>query len=157
MKVKIKPNFFIIPTMAFIVAATGRFFVDHGRGWYLTVTKLFSTPPVWIMDFISDIVDIISTATIFIIWNQFKRNTRFWVIVIFFAINAFFNSYWHYLIFYQQQLELALVIALLIELTVLLLIFLIWPESKKTAYLLIPYASWAMMILGLNIKILLTT
>jgi translocator protein len=157
MRVKIKPNFFIIPFIAFSVAITGRFFVDHGMQWYSTMRELLVIPPQWIMDFLSDIVDIISTATIFIIWNQFKRNRRFWLIVLLFFINAFFNSYWHYLVFYQQELNFALIVALLIELTVLFLIFLIWPESKKTALLLIPYASWAMMILGLNIIILFET
>ena len=93
------------------------------------------------MSLIWDVVDVISTTAVVIVWNQFERGMRFWLIIALFVVNAFLNVYWSYLFFHQHQVGVALLGALLLELTIFLLIFLMWPVSHKTTYLLIPYAS----------------
>ena len=54
---------------------------------------------------------------------------------------------------HQHQVGIALLGTLLLELTVFLLIFLMWLVSHKTSYLLIPYAGWLMVTIALNILI----
>ncbi len=93
------------------------------------------------MSLIWDVVDVISTTAVVIVWNQFERGMRFWLIIALFVVNVFLNVYRSYLFFHQHQVGVALLGALLLELTIFLLIFLMWPVSHKTTYLLIPYAS----------------
>jgi len=157
MEVQIKMNFFIIPIIALGAAAVGRFFMDHGMAWYTGITATLTIPPAWFMNLIWDVVDVISTTTAVIVWNQFERGLRFWLIIALFIINAFLNTYWSYLFFHEQQLGLALLNAILLELTIFLMIFLMWPVSRKTAYLLMPYATWLMITIGLNVIIFLAT
>ena len=153
MEAQIRMNFFIIPIIALGVALVGRFFTIHGMEWYTTTTATLLIPPIRFMNLVWGVVDIISTTTVIIVWNQFERGIRFWLIIALFITNAFLNAYWSYLLFYQHQVGAALLDALLLALTIFLLIFLMWPVSRKTACLLIPYASWLMVTIGLNIII----
>ncbi len=153
MKAQIRMSFFVIPIIALGVAAVGRFFTNYGMEWYEVITVTWLMPPVWFMSLIWDVVDVISTTTVVIVWNQFERGIRFWLIIALFIANAFLNAYWSYLFFFQRQIGLALLNALLLELTIFLLIYLMWPVSRKTTYLLIPYAGWLMVTIGLNIII----
>jgi len=156
MKIQIRMSYFVIPIIALGVAAVGRFFTNYGMKWYGAITGTLLIPPIWFMSLMWDVVDIISTTTVVIVWNQFERGIRFWVIIALFVVNAFLNVYWSYLFFHQHQVGVALLDALLLELTIFLLIFLMWPVSYKITCLLIPYAGWLMVTIALNTIIWLT-
>jgi len=153
MEVQIRVSYFVIPIIALGIAAVGRFFTNYGMEWYGAISLTLFITPIWFMSLIWDVVDVISTTTVVIVWNQFERGIRFWLVMALFVVNAFLNVYWSYLFFHQHQVGAALLDALLLELTIFLLIFLIWPVSHKTTYLLIPYAGWLMMTIALNIII----
>lgn len=77
MKVEIRMNYFFIPTIALGIAAVGRFFTSYGMMWYEDITRIFLIPPFWFINLIWDVVDVITTTTVVIVWNQFERGIRF--------------------------------------------------------------------------------
>jgi tryptophan-rich sensory protein len=90
------------------------------------------------------IIFILTTISALIVWNTFPRENRFAVIVGLFLVNAVLNLGWSHIFFGVHALGWSVVEAALLELSVLALIFLIWPLSRWTAVLIFPYAAWVM-------------
>ena len=142
MEILVRISYFIIPIISLAIAAINHFFTSYGMFWYKTIVLPSFIPPRWFIEIMWQIIYVLTTIAVLVVWNRFERNMRFWLAMIFFIINAFLNVYWRYSFFYQHQIGIAVIASLLLQLTVLLLIFLLWPLSRMTSWLLIPYAVW---------------
>ncbi|HEB41700.1 MAG TPA: tryptophan-rich sensory protein [Candidatus Dependentiae bacterium] len=142
MEILVRISYFVIPIISLGIAALNHFFTSYGMSWYKTIALPSFTPPRWVIEIMWQLIYLLTTIAVIIVWNRFKRNMRFWLIMILFVINAFLNVYWHYLFFYQHQIGAAIIGSLFLQLTVLLLIFLLWPLSRMISWFLIPYAIW---------------
>jgi len=142
MEVLVRISYFVIPIISLTIAAINHFFTSYSMSWYKTIVLPPFTPPRWFIEIVWQIIYILTTMVVLVVWNRFERNLRFWLVMILFTVNAFLNIYWRYLFFYQHQIGMAVIESLLLQLTVLLLIFLLWPLSHMISLLLIPYAIW---------------
>lgn len=148
---KIKPNYIIIPTIALCAFLLGGYYTKKGLLWLAMTIKLPSfAPSRQIISYMWHMIYIFTTIAALWVWNRFERNIHFWVIISLFGLNAFLNPYWSYLFFYHRSIGASVIDAMILFGTVLALIYLIWPRSKLTTLLLLPYAGWAFFTVILN-------
>ena len=150
-----KINYFIIPLITLIVALSGSFLTKRGMGWYETLNLPEIAPPGSIIGLVWTIIFILATISALIFWNKTPRDPRFNAIVIFFLINAVLNIFWSYLFFNQHQILASVIEMIILDITVIVLILLLWPISKLASYLLMPYAAWVAFATYLAYRILL--
>jgi len=152
---KLKRNYLLIPLITILVSYTGSIFTSMGinSGWYDLINKPSWTPPGSVIGIVWTIIFILSTISALIVWNKLEKDKRFWRIIYLFVINAGLNVFWSFLFFAQGLMGLAMIEAALLGISVYILIYLIWPESKLAASLLIPYALWVSFATFLNYSI----
>jgi translocator protein len=147
-KIGMRKNFIFIPLVTIIVAIVGSVITSHGMDWYATVLKPDFTPPGKTIGMVWTVIFILSTISALIFWNIHKpygrlpQNARFSFVVFFFLANAFLNVFWSYLFFSQHLIYQAFYEAVVLDLTVIMLIILMWRVSKWASLLLFPYAIW---------------
>jgi len=151
-------NYFIIPLLTILTAVTGSVITSRGMSWYKTIIRPGFTPPGSIIGAIWTIIFILSASSLLIVWNSAYVSTAINmtsgqiitavnsaernVVVLVFIFNAILNVLWSWLFFSQQRMLIAFYEALVLDLTVVVLIILIWPASIIAAMLLLPYAIW---------------
>lgn len=148
---KIKPNYFIIPLITILVALFGNYFTAQSvDGWYQQLTKPEWTPSGGFIGGMWTFLYILVTATVLIFWNKFKKAKNFKLITGLFIINAILNATWSMMFFGFNLLVTSLINILILNLTIIALIVLLWPESKKLSVALIPYTGWVSVASALN-------
>jgi len=165
---KIKKHYFVIPLVVILVGVVGGLLTKMGMDWYLMeVVKPEITPPGWVISVAWNIIFILTAVSAIIFWNKAKEGKRFlllfkrkspefnFVIGLFIA-NAILNVGWSLLFFVLHYMKASVFEMMVLELTVILLIGLIWKTSKEAAVMLIPYALWVAFAtyLAYNVSIL---
>lgn len=149
-----KINYFTIPLITIIVAFLGSWLTSGGMKWYKTLNLPKIAPPGSFIGTVWTIIYILSTISALIFWNKARANPRFNFIATIFIVNAILNVFWSF-IFFNQHLILASIIEMIIlDLTVIVLIFLLYPLSKLASILLLPYATWVAFATYLAYQIL---
>lgn len=164
-----KPNYIIIPLIVLVTAILGgaitSYGMNHPIGWYEMINKPAWTPAGSVIGTVWTILFILIAISVLIFWNGSasprqggaghrqgdpsspqlsfsERDSRFKLATIVFVLNAILNVLWSYVFFVKHFFSLAIYDAGALGLTVILLIFLIRPYSRKAAVLLMPYAIW---------------
>lgn len=155
-------NYIIFPLMTVLVARAGSNWTSQGLGWYRELRLPTLAPPGGLIGVVWAVIYILATISAIILWNLTsdkwaQQQGKYWLIWILFLVNAFLNAYWSYLFFVKHLIGWAVVEMIVLEITVITLIFLAKKFSKTASYLLVPYAVWvgfatylAYLILGLN-------
>ncbi|MEX0940625.1 MAG: TspO/MBR family protein [Candidatus Babeliales bacterium] len=149
----VKPNYIVIPTILIIISIFGQLFSQAGMRWYFTLKLPIFTPHAIVFSLVWKIIYVMLGAALLIIWNKFPRTGRFYSIIFTFIINSILNMAWTYFFFYKHMIGLSIFNALLLVLSTYVLILIIWPMSRLTASLLIPYALWLTFAVYLNIGV----
>jgi benzodiazapine receptor len=138
-----KPNYIIIPLITVLVSVTGSYFTSSSlENWYQTINLPSWTPPGSVIGLVWTTIFILSTISALLVWNKLPHDRRFNQIIGLFLVNAVLNVGWSYLFFGQHLIGAAVIESGLLGLSVIGLIFLIWPLLRKAAILLVPYALW---------------
>lgn len=152
---KFKPNYLLIPLVTVAVALLGGAFTSMGMNWYdMYVIKPVLTPPDWVFPVVWNAIFLMTTISALIIWN--KGTTRkflwflmsknptptHWMIVWLFSVNAVLNVLWSYLFFAKHFMAEAFIEMILLEVTLIALIFATHKISRIASWLLLPYAIW---------------
>ncbi|MFH1766724.1 MAG: TspO/MBR family protein, partial [Patescibacteria group bacterium] len=125
-----------------LVSAIGGAITDGGMAWYDTIILPSFTPAGSVIGAVWTIIFALCIASAIIIWSIQPHDKSFRLIILLFLINAFLNVFWSALFFGWHLIGFAFVEAILLDLSVIALIILIWPKSRLSASLLIPYAFW---------------
>jgi len=135
---------YIVPSIFYLlVSLAGRTFTSHGlSSWYPSIAKPSFTPPGYMIAIIWTMIYIFSAISMMHFVNIAKGKPYFLAIIGLFVLNGILNAAWSYIFFSRQMLGAAVVDSALIGITVLLLIFFIWPYSRGSALLLLPYLLW---------------
>lgn len=149
---KLKPNYFVIPLLVLLISVLGSYFTSQGMmsGFYDSLDLPALAPPGGVIGAVWTILYILTAAAALIVWNTFPRDKVFNRVIWLFAINGVLNLMWSYIFFVREFIRLAIVDAAAMGITVLLLIYLIYPRSKWTAVLLLPYLVWVIFATYLN-------
>lgn len=150
MKLTFKLNYVVIPTITLLISYLGRKFTDSGMDWYRQLNLPAVTPPDYVFGIVWTIIYILATLAALLIWNKHQRHRNFTTIMALFGVNAFLNILWTFFFFRHHAIEFALLDCIALAIVNLLLIYFIWPVSRKIAALLIPYAAWTIFASYLN-------
>jgi tryptophan-rich sensory protein len=151
----LKPNYFIIPAIAVLVSVAGSWLTSQGidSGWYDSLVKPEWTPDGSVIGAVWTIIYILTTACALFVWNRFPVGRRRSLVIGVFLLNALLNVGWTYVFFTKHLLGWAIIEALVLNVSVLVLMSLIHPRSKLAWTLLLPYATWVFFAAYLNYNI----
>lgn len=141
--------YLIIPLMVFSVALIGSFFTGTGMDWYQGINLPEFTPPGSFIGLVWTLIFILTAISILFALNKNLKERKN-LVISFFVINLLLNLSWSFLFFNQHLIGLALIDAILLALSVLILMVLIWPFSKFSSLLLLPYFLWVSFASYLN-------
>lgn len=140
-----KLYFIIIPLITILTSGLGSFFTSKGlESWYKNINLPSFTPPGSTIGLVWTTIFILATVSAILVWGKKMPISKRQIIAIAFIVNAFLNILWSYLFFGQHLLLAAFFEALVLEISVLVLIYLLYPISKISAFLLIPYSVWVL-------------
>ncbi len=139
---KIKIRYVFIPLIVILVMIIGSWLTSGGMDWYKTINLPNFTPPGWVIGAVWTLIFILTAISAIIFWQKAPRDRRFWWVSGFFILNGLLNILWSYLFFNRHWLDAAAWEAGILDLSVVILIILIWPVSRTGAVLLLPYTLW---------------
>ncbi len=148
---KLKLNYFLIPLIVFIIAVLGNYFTSQGLDpWYRNLTKPDWTPSGGFIGAVWTFLYFLVAFSVILFFNRYKKEKNFKLIIYLFILNGFLNMTWSLLFFGFNYLFLSFIHINLLNLTIVFLIFLIWPISKKISVMLFPYFVWVSVATTLN-------
>ena len=153
MTITIKLNYIIFSFITLALTTINRFYTSAGMKWYYTLTLPSYTPPGWFIASVWIVIYLFTTLAVILVWNTFKRDRVFYVIIALFILNAFLNGLWSYLFFYRQMIGFAFIDAVAILISLLALLVTIGQRSLFVAAFLIPYLGWIFFATWLNLMI----
>lgn len=125
------------------VAAAGRYFTAQGVvSWYPTILKPDYTPPGSFIGIMWTIIYVLSALSLIIFINRAKGKVHFIPVIILYVLNGILNAAWSYIFFAKHLIGFAVLDAVLLAITVLLIMALAWRCSRAAAVLLVPYLAW---------------
>jgi len=137
-----KPNYIIIPLIMIIVSVAGSLLTSAGMGWYQTLKLPKLAPPGFAIGTVWTVIFLLTTISALIFYNTARRDKKFKWIIVFFVANAILNAFWSFLFFTQHWITISIIEMVVLDLTIIILMILIWPISRLASLLLIPYAAW---------------
>jgi len=166
---KFKTNYLVIPAITVVIALLGSHFTGLGMDWYdQTLTLPALTPPKWAFPLAWTIIYICTAISAIILWNKGQESKRilwffrrenmsssYWWIIGLFIANVVLNIAWTVIFFGLHQIFAASIEILILELSILALLYLTWSKSKSASLLLLPYAIWVGFASYLTWQILL--
>ncbi|MFA5009883.1 MAG: TspO/MBR family protein [Patescibacteria group bacterium] len=124
-------------------AGIGSCLTNQGLDWYLNQSIVPSFAPSGaVIGGVWTVIYALSAVALILWLSQKKRDANYPRVVWWFVINGFLNAYWSYLFFAQHQVEWAIAEMIGLEISVLVLIWLMWKQRRWSAILLLPYAAW---------------
>ncbi len=148
----------VIPLVTIIIALAGSQLTSQGMKWYGTLKKPSWTPGGGFIGAIWTIIFILAAVSALIFLNLLAEQADI-SIGLLFVINGALNVFWSYIFFFRHHLGLAIIEMCVLNLSILLLMYLIWPLSTIAALLLLPYFLWvcfatyiAVIVRNLNTK-----
>jgi tryptophan-rich sensory protein len=121
-----------------------------GMVWYETIALPPWTPPDAVFGVVWSLIFILAALSTIIYFRRATRDRRFDLTVTTILFNAGLNVFWSYLFFVLHEIGAAVIDAALLGATVVVLITLVAPVSRKAAWLLVPYAAWVAFATYLN-------
>jgi len=119
--------------------------------WFDSLNKPILQPPAWIFSPIWIILYATLIIALIIYSRKISKKSKL-VGYILFAVHMSFNILWSPVFFLFHQIEIALFIILIIDITAFFLIKKIFYISKIAGTILIPYFIWIIFATYLNIQ-----
>lgn len=148
-----KLSYIFIPALALIALFLGKYLSDAGMVWYATLNLPKFTPPKWAFAMVWPIIYILVTLATIYIWEHYKKDKNFYYFIFLIIINGFLNVIWSLLFFYNKMILAALIDAILLEITVLILFTQLWKKSVWLGMCFLPYLIWGLFAIYLNFAI----
>jgi tryptophan-rich sensory protein len=147
-------SYFVIPIVAVLVSAIGgRLTVASVRTWYMTIAKPRWTPPGRVIGAVWTVLYILAALSALLVWNLPGGVPVPLAVATLFVLNAVVNVLWSWVFFSRHHVGAAIWVCLFLDLTIVLLIWLIAPLSPLAAWLLVPYAAWVTFASYLNYRV----
>ena len=144
-------KYLVIPFVVIGTSLIGGYFTSLGLGdWYSSLNVPPFTPPGSLIGAVWSTIYLSCTISAFILYGRVKEVKRKQWVTILFLTNAFLNAFWSYLFFASHLIGFAILDSILLGISVIALIYLIYPVSKLAAGLLIPYIGWVCFATYLN-------
>ncbi|MFC1810350.1 TspO/MBR family protein [Patescibacteria group bacterium] len=134
----------IIVLVAMIIYLCGIVFTEQNYEWFLALNKPTFQPASWVFMLVWAILFIfIAASAIIVLFGPKKSLKKCEFTIILFVFNAIFNAIFNLVFFGFHSIVGALIILPFFLASVFLLIWCVYNTNKIAAYLLVPYALWA--------------
>jgi len=117
--------------------------------WYASLERPALTPPDWVFGPVWTVLYIMIAISIFLFVRTHRTENGLGIYFLI-ALHLISNFLWTALFFRLQSPGLALIDILVLDVTLLLLIYMFWQESKAASVLLCPYLLWVLFATYLN-------
>jgi tryptophan-rich sensory protein len=144
-----KPTLVAI-TVAVIVGLIGGLATDIGP-WYRDLKKPWFQPPDWAFGPAWTLIYAATGTAAVMAWRAAAEDSQRTLILVAFLINALLNVAWSVIFFTFKRPDLALIEVSVLWLSIVALIYIVWPHSKTAAYLLLIYLAWVTFASALNL------
>ncbi|MBY0110440.1 tryptophan-rich sensory protein [Patescibacteria group bacterium] len=150
-----KINHLLIPYLALLIVIFGSVITGGGVAWYQTLALPVWHPSETLIGAIWIAIYIGAAWSLLVVWNTMPRDARFKWIMGGFTLSTLINLVWSVVFFHLHVLPAAVWCAVVLGISMLGLIALIFPKSKKAALLLLPYTVWVFYAAYLNYTVYL--
>jgi len=134
----------VIVLVLLVVAGLGGKVTAEGMRWYRKLSLPPWTPPGAFIGSVWTLIYILSGISGFLFWYADVPAPWKAVIVVSFLVNAALNVLWSVVFFRWHSIGGAFAESLILEASVVSLIFLLLPFSYLAAMMLVPYAAWVL-------------
>ncbi len=137
---------------ALAVGAMGAAVTDLSP-WYYALRKPAWQPPDWLFGPVWTLIFGLTALAGVSAWRQARDGSTLIRLLALFALNIVLNVLWSWLFFRTQRPDWALVEVAFLWLSILLLMVVLWPVSRLSSRLLLPYLAWVSFAAYLNLVI----
>lgn len=141
--IKIPLSYIVIPIITVIVAVLGQHFTTQGLNWYQSLETPAFTPPGVIISMMWSLIYITTTAAAVMAWEGMNRNKEFILLFLVFTANVCFNVLFSILFFELKLLAPAVIDAVLVHLTSLIVFVILLRRTPQLSVLMLPYVAWS--------------
>lgn len=142
-EIKIPVSYIVIPIVTVVVAVLSQHFTTSGLDWYATIEKPPFTPPGVIISMMWSLIYVTTTAAAVMTWEGLKRNREFILLFLVFTANVCFNVLFSILLFRVHALAPAVIDAVLVHLTSLIIFIILLRRAPQLSVLMLPYVAWS--------------
>ena len=137
-----KPNYLLIPLMTVATALGGSWITNQGMSWYKIINLPAWTPAGSVIGVVWTIIFVLATISALLVYNLVPKGKKRRQVMYAFLVNAILNVLWSALFFGWHLVGLAIIEAVVLALSVLVLIIMIRLKSRAAAIMLYPYFAW---------------
>ncbi|MFW0837696.1 MAG: TspO/MBR family protein [Candidatus Komeilibacteria bacterium] len=147
-----KWSYIIIVALVLLMSVSGSLITNGGMNWYDSINLPTFTPPGSVIGGVWTIIFILFAIISILMWRQGKSAWRRRISCLF-IMNAILNIGWSAVFFGWHQIGWAVVVAVLLEISVLSLIISMWSRLHYWTILLWPYAAWVLFATYLTYRV----
>ncbi len=140
---------FIAVLCAMAVAALGAAATDIGP-WYYGLQKSALNPPDWLFGPAWTVIYALGALAGVLAWSNARTGQQRARVLVLFAINVLLNILWSELFFRLRRPDWALTEVIPFWLSILALMIVLWPISRRASWVLAPYLAWVCFAGWLN-------
>jgi translocator protein len=141
----------VAASIAVVTMGIGGWLTDIGP-WYRSLKAPAWKPPDWAFGPIWTVIIIATTIAAVMAWKS-ATSAQQTVVLSLFLLNAVLNVSWNVLYFTFKRPDWALMEVVLFWLSIVALIYVVWPINRTAAWLLVPYLVWVAIASVLNLAI----
>lgn len=143
--------YLVVVVSIFLTSVVGSYLTSLGLGeWYGSLNLPDITPQGGFIGAVWTTIYILTAISAIIFYSRVESSSQKRWVSLLLGANLLINVFWSYIFFTANLIGLAIWIAAILGTSVVGLIFLMWPVSKTSAVLLVPYASWSFFATYLN-------
>jgi benzodiazapine receptor len=150
-----KIHYALSPLFYLLVLVAGRLFTQEGiDSWYPALMKPSYTPPglliaaVW-----AAIYSLAAVSFILFIDSAARGGRRLWPGVGFYVFSGVISALWSFIFFVRHALGLAVLDGVAITLAVAATMVYVWPHSRLSSLLLLPYLLWSVFATSISYSV----
>jgi len=121
---------------------------NANTSWYQKI-KPAITPPNYVFPIVWNILFFLIALSLYFAWINSKKKQKK-IVAFVFGINLLLNVFWSFLFFYLKRPIFSFVELILLEISIIIMIFVTKKIDKKAAWLLVPYLLWVLFAGVLN-------
>jgi len=127
----------------------GQYTSEAVPGWFAALNKPSFNPPGWVFGPVWTLLYILMGLSFFHIWIKPRIKERT-VAKIIYIVQLMLNFAWSFLFFYYQNIALALIDIIVLDIVVVVMLLKFYQLKPTAAYLNIPYLMWILFATALN-------
>lgn len=142
-ELRFSPSYIIIPMVTVAVAVLSQHFNSTGIEWFATLELPQYTPHAVVINLVWSLIYITTTGCAVLSWEGLKRDREFIILFLVFILNACFNVLFSILFSHMNLLAPAVIDAVLVHLTVLIIFLILLRRAHHLSVLMLPYVAWS--------------